>query len=61
MPPLLPSETSDLAVGNVQGESEAGAGEKAAEPVGLLETLRLAVYTPQMRYAVPIILYNGMR
>jgi hypothetical protein len=58
MPPLLPSETSDLAAGSLQ-KSDAEV-EKAAEPVGLTETLRLAVFSPQMRYSVPIILYNGM-
>lgn len=64
MPPLAEED------GSLQSEhttllAEAGHGSMSGipkrEPVGLLETLKLAFTSPRMALTIPVILYNGMR
>jgi hypothetical protein len=65
MPPIESTETGNLQkplteyTGLVDDENAATG--KDLNPVGLLETLKLTIFSPRMTLTVPLILYNGMR
>lgn len=65
MPPIESGGTGNLQkplteyTGLVDDENAAVG--KDPNPVGLLETLKLTIYSPRMALTVPLILYNGMR
>lgn len=69
MPPLVSSEQGNLQqplteytdLMHADADAASQKGEPDANPVGLLETLKLSIFSRRMTLMIPIILYNGMR